>query len=366
VKGSIAGAGFFHAHFYQVINMAIPEEFQVLYETHLKPKLITFEAKRKKIVIDIIFLFIGYIILMIALFVVFVLLTEQAAPQGEDNPFILILIIGTFVITSGFSYLYNRWVSPYKKSFKKEIVSRIVTFIDDDLIYYPEKQITWHEFQSSLLVQYWWRSVDRWSGEDYVQGILGKTAVKFSEVHAEERKRRDNSRRYITVFKGLFFIFDFNKAFEGFTVVLPERIWPYRIYGDLVKLEDPEFEEEFVVYSDNQITARYILSPSLMRRLLKFRRELGKKVYLSFVNGRLYMGISIDKNLFEPKIFRTILNFQLIHEYLEYMQLGKDIVEELNLNLRVWSKIGVKDFFQGTGTPILTSDHLKNMIGGSR
>jgi len=346
--------------------MAIPE-FQVLYETHLKPKLITFEAKRKEIVIDLIFLLIGYIILMIALFVVFVLLTEQAPPQGEeDNPFVSILIIGIFLITSGASYLYNKLVSPYKNSFKKEIVSRIVTFIDNDLIYYPEKKITRHEFDSSLLVKYWRHSVDRWHGEDYVQGILGKTAVKFSEVHAEDEKNRGESTHYITVFKGLFFIFDFNKAFEGFTVVLPEKFWSYRKYGELVKLEDFEFEKEFVVYSDNQITARYILSPSLMRRLLKFHRELGKKVYLSFVNGRLYMGISIDKNLFEPKIFRTILNFQLIHEYLEYMQLGKDIVEELNLNLRVWSKIGVKDFFQGTSTPILTGDHLNNMIGGSR
>jgi hypothetical protein len=349
--------------------MAMPEEFQVLYETHLKPKLITFEAKRKEIVKHFIFLFIGYIMLMIALIVVLVIMGEAA--QGDDNPWIVIPIIGMFVITIGVFYLYNRWVSPYKKSFKKEIVSRIVTFIDDDLIYYPEKKITLHEFQSSLLVEYWRHSVDIWRGEDYVRGILGKTAVKFSEVHAENEETYTDSEGnthtyYITVFKGLFFIFDFNKAFEGFTAVLPEKFWSYRKYGDLVKLEDPEFEEEFVVYSDNQITARYILSPSLMRRLLKFRRELEKKVYLSFVNGKLHIGISIHKNLFEPRVFRTILNFQLIHEYLEYMQLGKDIVEELNLNRRIWSKIGVKGFFQGTSTPILTGDHLNNMIGGSR
>lgn len=348
----------------------MPEKFQVLYETHLKPKLITFEAKRKEIAKNLIFLFIGYIMLMIALIAVLVIMGEAA--QGNDNPWIFVLIIiGMFVITIGVFYLYNRWVSPYKKSFKKEIVSRIVTFIDNDLIYYPEKKITWHEFQSSLLVEYWRHSVDIWDGEDYVRGILGKTAVKFSEVHAEDEETYTDAEGntqtyYITVFKGLFFIFDFNKAFEGFTVVLPEKFWSYRRYGDLVKLEDPEFEEEFVVYSDNQITARYILSPSLMRRLLKFRHELGKKVYLSFVNGRLYMGISIHKNLFEPRVFRTILDFELIQEYFEYMQLGKDIVEELNLNLRIWSKIGVKDFFQGTGTPILTGDHLNNMIGGSR
>jgi hypothetical protein len=347
--------------------MAISKEFQVLYETHLKQKLITFELKRKEIVKNFIFLLIGYIILMIALIVALIIMGEAA--QGDDNPWVVIPIVGMSVITIGVFYLYSRWVSPYKKSFKKEIVSRIVTFIDDDLIYQPEKKITRHEFQSSLLVKYWRHSVDIWDGEDYVQGILGKTAVKFSEVHAEDEETYTDAEgntqtHYITVFKGLFFIFDFNKAFEGFTVILPEKFWSYRRYGNLVKLEDTEFEEEFVVYSDNQITARYILSPNLMRRLLKFHRELGKKVYLSFVNGRLHIGISINKNLFEPRVFRTILNFQLIHEYLEYMQLGKDIVEELNLNRRIWSKIGIKGFFQGTSTSILTGDHLNNMIGG--
>ena len=39
---------------------------------------------------------------------------------------------------------------------------------------------------------------------------------------------------------------------------------------DVVKLEDPEFEKEFVVYAHDQVEARYVLSPSLMRRLLEF------------------------------------------------------------------------------------------------
>ena len=37
----------------------------------------------------------------------------------------------------------------------------------------------------------------------------------------------------------------------------------------LIKMDNPEFEKEFVVYSDNPIKARYILTHSLMQRILK-------------------------------------------------------------------------------------------------
>ncbi len=35
-------------------------------------------------------------------------------------------------------------------------------------------------------------------------------------------------------------------------------------HGKLVKLENPEFEKEFVVYSSGQQEARYILTPVMM------------------------------------------------------------------------------------------------------
>ena len=70
---------------------------------------------------------------------------------------------------------------------------------------------------------------------------------------------------------------DFNKNFNGHTVVLPDTaekilgkfgqsLQSMSSRGELVKLEDPEFEKEFCVYGDDQVEARYILSPALMKR----------------------------------------------------------------------------------------------------
>lgn len=364
--------------------MATTEEFKVLYETNLKPKLVQFEKQRKHIARNIKFATIGIIISIIILFVIFNQL------EVDINWF---FSLSGFIVLGGLLY-YLILVSPYEANFKKEVVSRIVTFVDNNLVYYPNRMITRTEFQDSLLEKYWWHPVERWTGGDYVEGKLGFTAMKFSEVHAEYKEIEEDNVNKITLFKGLFFIFDFNKDFEGFTVVLPENedfrksqrrpklkfknnrltlTWnsgTWRTgYGELVKLEDPEFEKEFAVYSDNQITARYVLSTSLIRRLLKFRHLLKKPIYLSFVNGTLYMGIPIYKNLFEPTVFKTLLDFKFIYEFFEYMQLGKDIVTDLNLNTRIWSKQPVINDFQEADIPektenssILTDDSLTQLV----
>ena len=108
--------------------------------------------------------------------------------------------------------------------------------------------------------------------------------------------------------------------------------------GKLIKLEDPEFEKEFAVYGDNQVTARYILSTSLMERIMEFKKKTGRPLHMSFVQSKVYIALSYDKNFFEPKIFNTILDFNLVLEYYNDLSLFIGIVEDLNLNNRIWTK----------------------------
>ena len=99
-----------------------------------------------------------------------------------------------------------------------------------------------------------------------------------------------------------------------------------------------EFEKEFVVYGTDQVEARYILSTALMRRILEFKRKMKVPVCISFVNSNLYMAIGIKKNLFEPRVLRTILDFEMVRDYLEDVILAVGIVEDMNLNTRIWTK----------------------------
>jgi hypothetical protein len=108
--------------------------------------------------------------------------------------------------------------------------------------------------------------------------------------------------------------------------------------GELIKFEDTEFEKFFAVYSDDEIQARYVLSMSLIRRIVDFRKKINKKIFLSFIESKVYVAIDCERDLFEPRFSATLLDFDLVREYFEDLQLAVGIVEDLNLNTRIWSK----------------------------
>ena len=52
----------------------------------------------------------------------------------------------------------------------------------------------------------------------------------------------------------------------------------------------------------------------------------------------MFVAVTYTKRLFEPKIFTTLLDFEMVREYFEDLQLAAGIVDDLNLNTRIWSK----------------------------
>ena len=128
---------------------------------------------------------------------------------------------------------------------------------------------------------------DRYSGDDLISGVIDRTDFRCSELHTEYKEvtYRDGKRHetWVTIFRGLFFHADFNKHINGNTYIEPdnaERLfgsWGRKLQGSnkgkLVKLEDPEFEKLFVVFSTDQVEARYILTPAIMHALVELRKR---------------------------------------------------------------------------------------------
>ncbi len=144
------------------------------------------------------------------------------------------------------------------------------------------------------------------------------------------------------VFKGLFFRSEFNKNFQGETVVftgsIASKLKRFRRPGNLVKLEDPEFNRLYTVYSDDQIEARYILSTSLMERLVKFRKKAQRPVSISFSENQIFIAIHHERDLFEARLFKTMLSFKPMQDYFDNFQLMLGIIQDLNLNRRIWTR----------------------------
>jgi hypothetical protein len=110
-----------------------------------------------------------------------------------------------------------------------------------------------------------------------------------------------------------------------------------RSRGEVVRMDNPEFEKYFVVYGDDQIESRYVLSTSLLQRILDFRKKTGKRVYLSFVGSDVFVAVPYRRSLFEPRVFSKITSFKQVREYFDDLDLALGIVDDLNLNTRIWA-----------------------------
>ncbi|MFC1808660.1 DUF3137 domain-containing protein [Candidatus Omnitrophota bacterium] len=320
------------------------QELKNFYDTVLISDITALEGERKKVARKVI---ISWSVL--AALVIVVVGIVLSSGTANDPGIILVPVVIAVVIGAGLHWLFTR---DYTSEFKFLIIQKIVNFLDEGLNYSATECIQEGLYMLSQLFPH---RVDRYRGDDLVVGKLGATEMKFSELHSEYKTTTTDSKGHTrthwhTIFKGLFFVGDFNKDFKGRTLVLPDtaeklfgnlgslfQSWN-KTRGELIKLEDPEFEKMFAVYGNDQIEARYILSTSLMKRIVDFKKKSRRNIYLSFIASKVFVAVSYHKNLFEPKIFTTLLDFKPIQEYFEDLQLAIGIVEDLNLNTRIWTK----------------------------
>ena len=102
--------------------------------------------------------------------------------------------------------------------------------------------------------------------------------------------------------------FPFPKAFGGVTAVLPDfggavnAVRPRPHDGDnpvaRVRLDNPIFEKLFEVFSSDQVSARYLLTPAFMERLLELRRQTGGEMRLAFAKGYLHVALMGERSYF--------------------------------------------------------------------
>ncbi|MGZ8187566.1 MAG: DUF3137 domain-containing protein [Methylosarcina sp.] len=316
-------------------------EFLKLYQSRLVPALHNLEPARKEALVAFLTgLFFGLI--GVAGWVVFF---------RNGKAMVLIPALVPSVIGFYYLYRYGQKKRDYAEAFKEHVIREMVKLIDSNLQYYPRQRISQSDYRQSDIFR---NPMDRYSGDDLVEGALGATHCRFSELHHQEKKESTDSKGrkrtyWVTVFKGIFFIADFNKHLSGRTYIVPDagmnllgigklfEKWRFD-RGELVELENPEFEKLFTVYGTDQVEARYILSPSLMDRLVNFRRKANTRLHISFIDSNLYLAIALNKNLFEPNLFSSGVKSGYLKDYFRYLDLVTGIIEDLNLNLRIWGK----------------------------
>lgn len=328
-------------------------EFEKYYDSTLIGTLMEVDSLRKKTIMNVFYIILIYlasVALLISLGLIGNYLAyEEWLPAEKDNVPLSIAIVVSLVGLYIPSHFLRKNHRKYIAEFKQKIISEIVHFVDPSLTYKPQDAFPFSEFVASKIFL---RRPDRYIGDDLIFGRLGATDIAFSEVHAlyKTESGDDDKDKWSKLFDGLFFKADFHKNFNGEYFIMPDfaertfgRFGKFmqkmnKSRGQLVSLEDPEFEKEFAVYGSDQVEARYILSSSMMSRLLDYKRKTNKAIMISFVRSSIYIALPSNRYLFEPRILLSVVNRDKTIEYFNDMSMALSIVEELNLNTRIWGK----------------------------
>jgi hypothetical protein len=252
----------------------------------------------------------------------------------------------------------------YRESGKQKLVQPVVKFFGD-LNYnqtgsVPEQKIK----DSQVLPQF-----NITESEDYISGKLEALNFNFFELRLLQKHEKSTTQ----VFNGEIIEIEMLKNFKGQTIILDKassqkrnnflsKFFNTKTALEEVKLEDPDFEKTFSVYSTDQIEARYLLTTAFMDRLLNLRNffqesmtNIHKKssfktivkslvtkrttinqpfsINVSFFNNIVLLAINSHYDLFEPKsIHESVFCTQDMHLFLGQMNQYKELIKILKLN----------------------------------
>lgn len=258
-------------------------------------------------------------------------------PSLIPTDFIDVALGGGFVAIAGAVYWINRPRAKFLVGFKQEILRPIATFFN--LNFHAHGRDLCASFDDTGILH----SHNERKYEDGFWGDYQGVELAFEEVKLIKVTRTNKGTRRNTVFDGVAVMLSMNKRFNGHTVIKEDLGGAFNWVRDktseleAVRLEDPQFEDRFEVYSSDQVEARYLLTPAFMERMLSVAEAFDRaRMRACFRDDRLYMLIPYRKDLFEAaSLHKTVLETESLRTVLRQIQELRGIVDALKLNERL-------------------------------
>ena len=250
--------------------------------------------------------------------------------------FIFIFFVG-MVLSSIFSAKPSR---KFMLAYKETFVLKSLNSIFDGLEYHPEKGLPGEIISNTGMMN----MGDRYSSNDYISGKYKNINVVQADVHIEEEHESTDSdghttTTWVTIFRGRWMIFDFNKKFKANIQVCEKGFGNNRLYRgrdelkyQKVMMEDQEFNNKFKIYAQSDLEAFYVLTPSLMEKIKKLENSIKGSLLFCFVDNKLHIGLYNNSDSFEHSIFSKIDEQQVIKNISSDIKMITDFIDELNLD----------------------------------
>jgi len=231
----------------------------------------------------------------------------------------ILLAFISFGVVALLMFLNKENYAKARSEHKEVLVAPLMRYIDEKIKYTPYGEIDKYVLDNSLL----FKDAIRYESENLMSYSLGAERVTLAFVTAYIKSQgsdEDDSDDEMGTFR-LFATIKSARKIEGAVCIFPDFAQKHlgfvgegiqsRKYGKLqkVKLDDPRFEKEFVVYANEQVTANYILTHTIMEVLTKISKEDRKKLSISFVGDKIYVGLTMNYGFFLHDISKKLSDF---------------------------------------------------------
>lgn len=273
------------------------------------------------------------VILITIIFTIFIILKTKM-PQ-----FIIFIIVLSFIITT---VINNKDTKRFREIYKKHVVLESLNKIFTDITYLPNEEMDYYKIADTDMMY----MGDYYYSNDYIKGKYKDTFFELADVMLEdEYTDSDGDTHRVTIFQGQWFIFDFNKRFKSDIQVCEKtfknakrRNKKYESKFKKVELESLEFNKNFNVYARLEIEAYYILTPSMMERIMEVNEKIKGHLLFCFVDNKLHIGLYNNKDLFEPSIHKKIDIERDILKTNEELSIITNFIDLLDLDNDIFRK----------------------------
>jgi len=262
--------------------------------------------------------------------------------------------LGSIVLIAVFAFLSVLLAKPEKKfiqQYKNIVIQKSIAILNNSVKYFPERFLLKEQYLKCRLFNT--ENIYTFTGKNLITGNYENGNFSFSELEVitrhEQRSNGKTETTYNTVFNGILYESDFNKNFKGYTCIKPdylhkllgsnagERINELLTYRDakIVNLEDILFEQEFAVYSTDQIEARYILTPAFMEKICRLKNAVKNPLHMSFSNNKMYVALPFEFDLLAPVLLRSINKPSHVEPIYNTLQILIHLATDLHLNIRL-------------------------------
>lgn len=262
------------------------------------------------------------LLVSIALTIISVLIFFLFYIYASNNYLFILFAALAFVGYLAYFQLFKQFTHYYKLNF----VANCLEDLFDNTQYYPNKCIAKSTIQEAHMV----KVGNTFRGDDYLSGQYKGIDFTQSDLTIQHVTSNGKHTHTSTFFKGKWIYFDFNKDFKESVIIREKRgsaVMAGNV-GDKIEFESADFNKEFRVYSDDQHTAFYLMTPQFLLSLRKLRDKTNGQLILGFVGGKLHIAIHSGKNALEPKIF-TKIKESYIEEVRADMKVITDFIDEL-------------------------------------